>query len=571
MRCKYLFFHIIILLNLLSCSNDDENGYVPGIPVLDPQGFEVSETITDSETIGIIQAEDPNGDPLSFRIAADKSGLFNVSNSGELSLERDKVLDYETATEHQFTVRVTDGKGEFFNYVTVMVLDVNEPPLAENQSFAVNENISDTDNFGTIQANDPENDALTFTIAANDNGLFDITQDGRLNLTDGATLDFETAEFHEITVAVDDGINEPVMVQVIVNVTDITEADPRDAAAFVTTWTTTNANESIGFDQNNANNTDYEYNFTINWGDGIVETLTVGMGFEHEYASPGIYTISIIGDLPYINVMDAYQDRLTSIDKWGAVVWQSMLASFASASNMQVLADDIPNLSQVESLQNMFDSCSNLVDLGNNDWDVGNISDFSNLFRSCSSFDGDISSWNVVGATNMAGMFQGATDFNQNIGGWNVENVIEFSGMFFGANRFNQDISGWDMGNADRLYFMFAFADSFNQNVGGWDVSNITDLEGMFSGAEAFDQDLGSWELNSNGVAMGAMLSNSGLSPANYADTLFGWADNPNTPDNINLGAVGLTYCSDPGTISRGFLVGNKGWSITDDGPVNCP
>ncbi len=659
---------IVISISLILCScNDEDEGHTRGIPGINPQTIEVQEDVTDSEIIGTVQAEDPNGDALTFSLAADNSKLFRLSSSGEVSLIRGKSLDFETKAEHRFTVRVTDGKGEFFQFVTIAVLDVEQPPTIQDQTFEVTENILDSEIIGTVQAQGLEGD-LSFTITSNDNGLFDITSEGQLSLMDGATLDFETNEVHTIIVEVDDGLNEVAKAEITIMVTDIaivmedqsfvaeenisdaetigniqvedfmdnltftitnnsndlfeitedgqlslksgevldfetenehtitiavmddtnefseaevtiivmdvSEADPRDVSSFVTTWTTSNANESVGFDQNNVHNTNYGYEFTVNWGDGTIESLTSDMGFEHEYASSGIYTVSIVGDLPYINIMDAYQDRLTSIDQWGTIEWQSMEESFQGAVNLRVLATDIPNLSRVESLRSMFQSCSSLVNLGNEGWNVVNISDFVNLFRSCSSFNGNISSWNVTNATNMAGIFQGATNFNQNIGGWNVENVIEFSGMFFGANSFNQDISGWDVRNANRFYFMFSFADSFNQDLSTWDVANVTDFDGMFNSADSFDQNLGSWGLNINGVSMGAMFSNSGLSLQNYSATITGWADNPNTPEGITLGASGLNYCNSIIEIYS-FLTtpvnqNGKGWTIDDNGPVNC-
>jgi hypothetical protein len=68
------------------------------------------------------------------------------------------------------------------------------------------------------------------------------------------------------------------------------------------------------------------------------------------------------------------------------------------------------------------------------------------------------------------------------------------------------------------------------------------------------------------------MLGFSGLSPANYSSTLTGWANyvlnNNELPANIPLGAEGINYC-DNDTGGRTYLTA-QGWTITDDGPVNC-
>lgn len=63
--------------------------------------------------------------------------------------------------------------------------------------------------------------------------------------------------------------------------------------------------------------------------------------------------------------------------------------AFAGASNLAVLASDVPDLSLVTSLAGMFSQAS--------------------------SFNSDIGSWDVSNVTTMAVMFQYATSFNQDI------------------------------------------------------------------------------------------------------------------------------------------------------------
>jgi hypothetical protein len=52
----------------------------------------------------------------------------------------------------------------------------------------------------------------------------------------------------------------------------------------------------------------------------------------------------------------SYSDaaKLLSVDQWGTSVWTSLYAAFAGASNMHVLATDMPDLSAVTDLGYMF-------------------------------------------------------------------------------------------------------------------------------------------------------------------------------------------------------------------------
>lgn len=569
MKLKNVYYSLFFAFTLLSCSTDDA-GYTRGIPAINPQIMEASEDITDTKLIGTVMAEDPNGDALIFKIGADKSKLFKVSNSGELTLIKGKQLDFETAKEHQFTVRVTDGKGEFFNYVTVVVLDVDEPPVIEDQTFEASEDIADTDIIGTVQATDTEGN-LTFSITADDNGLFKISEDGMLSLVDGAQLDFETATEHTITVAVNDGVNEAVEAQVTIMVTDVVEVDPRDAAAFVTTWRTTMDNESIelGLTQG------LSYDYTIDWGDGTVEEIIGDANPSHIYGSAETYTVAIVGDFPSLrmeSVVQNQRDKLMTIEKWGNNQWETMEYAFYFCSNMQYTATDIPNLSLVTDLSNMFEfAVSFNGDIGN--WDVSGIVDMRRMFTGAEIFNQDIGDWDVRNVTDMSVMFSNALLFNQDIGSWEVDMVQTMVAMFQDTDAFDQDLSDWNVGNVEDMRAMFLFAEAFNRDLSAWNVSSVTMMTNMFRNAISFNQDLGAWNLNEIEDMVG-MLTNSGLSAQNYSATLIGWANNPNTPNEITLGASGVNYCDTIAEIYS-FLItptdqNGKGWTITDDGSINC-
>ena len=309
---------------------------------------------------------------------------------------------------------------------------------------------------------------------------------------------------------------------------------------FVTTWQTTTANESVTIP---VNPTVTGYNYNVNWGDGSTVAGQTGDA-EHTYATPGTYTVSISGDFPAIQLWqfgNEVSDKLMSIEHWGNIEWKSMEGAFSGARYMVLNASDVPNLSGVSSMAQMF-SGAELV-------------------------NGDFGGWNVSSVTDMSKMFNGAAAFNGNISGWNVSNVTDMSWMFWGASAFNQDIGGWEVGNVEDMSFMFYQAPVFNQDLSSWDVSRVTTMNSMFFIALNFDQSLGSWDI-SNVTDMGDMLLATGLSSANYGATLVGWAALPSVPSNITLNAAGQEYCPGSAAETARQELEMKGWHIIGDNPA---
>jgi gliding motility-associated-like protein len=290
----------------------------------------------------------------------------------------------------------------------------------------------------------------------------------------------------------------------------------------VTSGTTTLANQ-LKIEANTGYPSYLTYDYSIDWGDGqydnhVTSTIT------HTYMVPGEYTVAIIGSFPapfhYYSNSDAI--KLQSIDQWGTQLWQSMELAFYGCSNMTYNATDVPNLSQVTTMANMFGSCSmfngniNNWDVSNvtnmygtflaatefnqplNNWDVSNVTNFGATFLVASAFDQDLNNWDVGSATTMSRMFEQAEVFNQPLDNWNVSQVTDMSGMFNRAVAFNQPLNEWDVDNVTDMSQMFnglVYDMSFNQPLDNWNVSNVTDMSEMFQRCIVFDQPLNSWNV----------------------------------------------------------------------------
>ncbi len=329
------------------------------------------------------------------------------------------------------------------------------------------------------------------------------------------------------------GTNNQRTVTIILN-------EAGSATNFITTWHTTTANESITIPTAGRG-----YNYTVHWGDGSSESGQTGNA-THRYASAGDYTVSIGGVFPRIYFNNRGDKRkIREVTQWGNIAWTSMEKAFYGANNLTVTATDVPDLSGV--------------------------TDMSNMFRGATSFNVDISGWNTVAVTNMSYMFNGATSFNQDIGGWNTGSVTRMSGMFERATSFNQDISGWNTGSVTRMSGMFERATSFNQNIGGWNTATVTTMYYMFAGATDFDQNIGGWNVEAV-TTMFSMFNGVTLSPTNYDALLVGW-DAQNLTPRVTFHGGASKYSSDVAHTARANMTattanGGDNWIITDGGRV---
>ena len=261
-------------------------------------------------------------------------------------------------------------------------------------------------------------------------------------------------------------------------------------APFITTWTTTTANESITIPVGGATG-----QYAVDWGDGSHDTVT-GNAF-HRYSDAGTYTVRISGDFTRISLGDdsSNAQKLQSIQQWGDIRWSSMNNAFAYASNMVYNATDVPDIFNVADMQYMFrDASSFNSDL--NSWNVSSVTDMQYMFRGASSFNSDLSSWDVSGVTSMRFMFLGASSFNSDLSSWDVSGVTSMRFMFLGASSFNSDLSSWDVSGVTDMQYMFYGASSLNSDLSSWDVSGVTDMRSMFYGASSLNSDLSSWDVS---------------------------------------------------------------------------
>ena len=341
--------------------------------------------------------------------------------------------------DHTITVQVTDGSLTDSETLTVTVNEVNVAPVLNA--------IGDKGTSKLVE--------LTFTATASDTDVvdrlvntltfsFDGTFPSGAAITSAGVFTWTPTESqvgsHDITVQVTDGsLTDSETLTVTVKDTTAPRRITLSADAFITTWRTDSANQTITIPVGGST-----ARYSIDWGDNSPAETDITGDSTHTYREADSYTVSISGGLERFH-LDGQQPnagRLASIEQWGDTRWITMDAAFDGATNMVYRATDTPDLSGVTDMHRMFgDATAFNGDLSS--WDVSKVTDMSDMFIFATAFNGDLSSWDVSSVTNMNEMFAVATSFNQPLNSWNVSRVTNMDDMFYFATAFSQNLGNW--------------------------------------------------------------------------------------------------------------------------------
>lgn len=182
------------------------------------------------------------------------------------------------------------------------------------------------------------------------------------------------------------------------------------------------------------------YDAYVDWGDGGAEQkITASPGnVSHQYASAGIYQVSIRGTFPTIRFNNG-GDKLKLLDilSWGNIAWGSFESAFYGCANLTGTYIDYPKMSAVTSCYAMFFDCRKNNGILTN---------------------------------------------------WDTSNVTTMFGMFFQNYLFKQPVSGLDTGKVTTMVYMLANCSSFNQSLAGFDIRSVTTMDSILSGSAKFSR-----------------------------------------------------------------------------------
>ncbi|MGX6443867.1 cadherin domain-containing protein [Neobacillus sp. K501] len=126
---------------------------------------------------------------------------------------------------NQIPVIVTAQDGTSATYTVAVTR--NQPPATTDITYTVDENVQTGTSVGLVQVNDPDRDALNYTIlSGNTNGAFAVNPTtGEIKVENGSLLDYESTKSFSLAVQVTDGIDQATA-NVTINVRDINDNHP---------------------------------------------------------------------------------------------------------------------------------------------------------------------------------------------------------------------------------------------------------------------------------------------------------------------------------------------------------
>ena len=275
------------------------------IPVLT-----VDENAPANTSVGTVTADDVDGtENLTYSII-DGTGTFKiVSSTGEIKVIADSTIDYEAKATYTVKVVVTDKDGlKDTATVTIKVNDVNEKPTVEDSEFHVAENSRAGTEVGKVVASDPDvlNPAfgtLYYSLADSTAGaasLFDIDENGKITVAQGANLDFETDSVFFVKAIVTDGtLSDTAIVKISL---DDTPEPPKfdDHTPTFTVDENVPAGTSVGFVV--ATDVDDDDTLTYSIGDptdtfvidSVTGEITVKADSTIDYEKKNEYTVTVV-------------------------------------------------------------------------------------------------------------------------------------------------------------------------------------------------------------------------------------------------------------------------------------
>ncbi|WP_306224535.1 Ig-like domain-containing protein [Bosea beijingensis] len=183
-------------------------------PVANPSPLAVTE---DTPATGSLNASDPDGDPLTYAVTTPPAnGTLVVNADGSYTYTPNQNFNGPDS----FTVAVSDPQGNTILVpVSFTVAPVNDPPVANPSPLVVTE---DTPAIGSLNAYDPDGDALNFAVSTPPTGgTVVINPDGTYTYTPNPNF-FGTDSF-TVTITDDSGASVSIVVPVSVTVSPVND------------------------------------------------------------------------------------------------------------------------------------------------------------------------------------------------------------------------------------------------------------------------------------------------------------------------------------------------------------
>jgi hypothetical protein len=183
----------------------------------------INENAEVGDEVGVLSVTGGMGQYV-FSVLTDVDDKFVVDEDDTSLLQLKNLLDYETATSHSVTIQADNGvQVPSLQEFTYTVLDDLIDANIVLSAYSIAEDASAGDLVGNLSVTDGTGSyTFSITVDADSKFVLDGVDNTRLELEN--TLDYETATFHKVTISADNGVDDPTVQELTVNVTNVVEA-----------------------------------------------------------------------------------------------------------------------------------------------------------------------------------------------------------------------------------------------------------------------------------------------------------------------------------------------------------
>jgi surface protein len=238
----------------------------------------------------------------------------------------------------------------------------------------------------------------------------------------------------------------------------------------------------------------YEYNFTVDWGDGSpIDTVTAwnDANKSHTYAGAGIYQITISGLCESFStwkgfMSGTFRSYLTSVESLGNLGWLDLADAFSGCTSL-ITFDGNGNTPYLFNISYMFSDCTSITTIDLSMMSTSLVEEMDSTFWDCTVATSiDVSSFDTGSCDLMLDMFHGCELITTvDVSGWNMINVNNMRYMFTDCFALTYlDLSGWvlttTMWNVDWAFSQCTQLAITLDPAQWWNNASITDYDYTF-------------------------------------------------------------------------------------------
>lgn len=251
--------------------------------------------------------------------------------------------------------------------------------------------------------------------------------------------------------------------------------------------------------------------YTIDWGDGIVESASSGVITNHNYdwnnvssstITSGGYRQAIVTITPAsgatfslaslcekYNAISGLQTYSTgwldmNINLPNLITGQRLIIGQSATRSALLERVNIKSWGNVTNLSSLFLNCSSLQEINSTEWNLSNVTTIDGMFFGCNSIIViDASTWNISNVTSLFNVIRSCNSLIEiKCSGWNTSSLTSMQNFALACYSLQRiDVSSWDTSNITTIQNAFNSCYALQElAIGNWTLPKLTNAQGAF-------------------------------------------------------------------------------------------